>query len=290
MKTVNHSRENILFLKELENKLAQSHVLSPAAEARNLIEHFSKSAPFKFISGQTALSLHGKRLISRALKLRQKGKPLAHIIGQAPFYGRLFYVNSDVLIPRPESEILLQEVFGIIDTFYETKKPKIVDVGTGSGCLAISLTLERPACRMTALDVSKKALLIAKKNLKAFGLRQIKCYQSNLFSHFLGKKDRWDIVVSNLPYIETSQISGLSREVRSEPRLALDGGVAGLDLIFKLLESAPNFLNKDGWIFLEIGKGQSRALAKKIKQMKVFENFRFVKDLNGIERVLVARI
>ena len=144
---------------------------------------------------------------------------------------------------------------------------------------------------MTALDASQRALEVARKNLAFFGLGgQVRLVKSRFFSAFGREKHGfWDIIVSNPPYVPAEDLRRLSREVRSEPRLALDGGPGGTRAIERILKEAPVFLKPGGWLLLEIGKGQSARLAKKLKKEPVFRYFDFVKDLNGIDRVLVAQ-
>lgn len=242
-------------------------------------------------TGAKTISPAASKNVERALKKRERGIPLQHITGRAPFYGRDFIVTPDVLIPRPETERLLEEALRILETRYKGKTPRILDLGTGSGCLAASLTLEWPACRMTALDVSKKALRVARNNFKLLGLgKKIISVQSRLFGHFEKKRALWDVIVSNPPYIPGPDLKRLSREVRREPRLALDGGADGLDVVRALLAEAPRYLKPGGYLLVEIGQGQSKTLAKELARRRTYASVAFEKDLNGIERILIARI
>ena len=144
---------------------------------------------------------------------------------------------------------------------------------------------------MNALDASKKALAIARKNFESLGLHQkIKMVESVLFKRFGKKKAFWDVIVSNPPYIPSSDMSRLSREVKSEPRLALDGGPEGLKLVHEILKETPKHLNPGGWLLMEIGKGQSKKISKKWAGRKEYASLTFKKDLNGVERILVARV
>ncbi len=292
--------EAIIYLKHIEKKLKKAAVLSPRAEAEEIVRHFGRLDRLQLFTGDKKFSTSAKRSIEGVVEKRRKGVPLAHLTGQAPFYGRLFRVTSDTLIPRPETERLMEETLKILNTHYPEDRltcpagrgpsVDILDLGTGTGCLAASLTLEWPACRMTALDASKKALSIARKNFQQLGLRQnIKTVESVLFKAFAGTPAKWDVIVSNPPYVPRRGWSKLSREVRSEPRLALDGGHDGLDLIDAILHEAPKYLNRDGWLLLEIGKGQSKKIHKKWAHRAEYASIRFEKDLNGIERIVIAR-
>lgn len=265
-------------------------VLSPEVEAEMLICHFADVDRLELFTSLEPLSARARRSIDGALKRRRLGVPLAHLIGRAPFFDRMFFVSPDSLIPRPETERLVEETLKTLSARFCGKTAEILDLGTGSGCIAASLTLDWPDCRMTALDSSKKALAVARKNFKLFGLSQkIRTVESRFFGRFGDKKALWDIVVSNPPYIPTRELPRLSREVRNESRLALDGGSGGLDVIDAILKKAPRFLKPGGFVLLEIGKGQSKALAKKWAASAAYASLRFEKDLNGIDRILIAQ-
>jgi len=289
----NFLRENLLYLKEVEKRLRKKKVRSAPSEAESLLRHFGKMSRLDFFTGEKPIPPKARKAVQKALQERVKGAPLSYLMKKAEFFGHVFYVSKDTLIPRPETEILVQETLKILDRFYPPvfSSPKILDVGTGSGCVALSLTIKRPDSRMTALDISPRALSVVRKNMEFHGLRKkIKCVESDLFS-FFGEKEKshWDVIVSNPPYVPAEDFPTLSKEVLSEPRIALDGGSRGLRIILALLEKAPYFLKKEGWLLLEIGKGHSQALAKRLLKGGVFNNFCFVKDPAGIERVLIAR-
>ena len=283
-------RQNMDYLKKLETRLRSAKALSPRVEAETLVAHFTNMKRLDLFTGNKLISPSARLSIEKALGVRRKGIPLAHLTGLAPFYGRNFQVTKDTLIPRPETEVLVEETLKLLKTRFGGKRAEILDVGTGSGCIALSLTLEYPACRMTALDVSPKALAVAMKNTESFGLSgQVQLTPSRFFESFgPDKHGFWDIIVSNPPYVAEEDWPHLSREVRSEPRLALDGGKGGLHVVEKLLREAPLYLKPGGLILIEIGKGQSIRLAKFLKNHKEFKSLHFIKDLNWVDRVLVA--
>jgi len=298
-------KENIQYLKSVEERLARAAVLSPSVEAERLIRHFGGMDRVEFFTGEKTLPPGTKRSVEKALRARLTGEPLSYLLREADFYGHRFYVTKDTLIPRPETEILVEEAVRILDVHYQlgdrhgrygdlamtATPPEILDIGTGSGCVAVSLTLARPDCRMTALDVSVKALQTARKNVDLYGLgNRIGLVRSDCFSAFEGdRRGTWDMIVSNPPYVPEEDFPGLSKEVLSEPRLALDGGPKGLRVLERILDQAPAYLEEKGWLLLEIGKGQSEALAEKISRRGLYKNLRFVKDHAGIERVLIAQ-
>ncbi len=266
-------------------------MLSPGSEAEEMVRHFGQLDRVQLFTGQKEISGSAKISIAWALQKRRHGVPLAYLLGQASFLGRSFRVTPDVLIPRPETERLVEEVLCVLKAHYRSRTPEILDLGTGSGCVAASLTLEWPACRMTALDASVKALTVARNNFKRHGLRQfIRTVHSDLFEDFGNNLSMWDVIVSNPPYVPARGWDKLSREVRKEPRLALDGGPDGLELINAILSEAPKHLKRDGWLLLEIGKGQSKKILKKWAGRTEYKSLDFKKDLNGIERILVARL
>ncbi len=262
-----------------------------AHEREQIICHYARVDRLKLYTGQARITAAAGRSIQKAFGKRKNGIPLGHVLGVAPFYGRDFVVTPDTLIPRPETERLVEEALGVLKTHFSGKPAQILDLGTGSGCIAVSLTLEWPACKMTALDASAKALKVARKNFKFFGLGQkIRSVESRFFKHFEGKKALWDLVVSNPPYIPAGLWTRLSREVKKEPKLALDGGPKGLDALDVILEEAPRYLKPGGWLLLEIGKGQSGLIAKKWAGHRSYASLAFEKDLNGIDRILIARV
>jgi release factor glutamine methyltransferase len=279
---------NLQLLRRTRDRLQLAGLRSAAAEAETLVRHFGKLTRIELFAGQKSVTAQAAVRVEAAARQRVRGKALQVILGEAPFDNHSFWVNKHVLIPRPETEILVDEADRLLSgPLLERKTPQILDVGTGSGCIAVSLTLRRPACRMTALDVSAAALAVARKNIRIKGLgKKISVLKSDLFKA-LSKTARFDLIVSNPPYIPAAEIWGLQPEVRSEPRVALSGGADGLRVIEKILKQAPLHLKDDGFLLMEIGKGQSKALKKKYAADAVWSAPRFVKDLAGIERVAV---
>jgi release factor glutamine methyltransferase len=285
-------KTNIQFLKNVEERLARAKVPSPSAEAERLVRHFGRMDRVDLFTGEKTLTRDARRSVEKTLRARLAGEPLSYLLKEAAFYGHSFYVTADTLIPRPETEILVEEAVRVLDRHYPPARgPEILDLGTGTGCVAVSLTLARPDCRMTALDVSVKALRTARKNVDFYGLgNRIGLVRSDLFGVFEGeRKGYWDMIVSNPPYVPEEDFPGLSREVRSEPRIALDGGPGGLSVLERILGEAPAYLKEKGWLLMEIGWGQAGQLARRIADGGVYTNLSFVKDHAGIERVLVAQ-
>lgn len=216
------------------------------------------------------------RRIYNLARKRIKGIPLSQVLGTAEFYGLNFIVNKNVLTPRPETELLVEQV----------KNENVgagLDIGTGSGAIAITLN-KLFNLDMTAVDISSKALSVAKKNNKKHGC-DVKLLKSDLFSKL--KNAKFDFIVSNPPYIKTEDLFGLDTEVKDhEPHLALDGGASGLEFYNRIIEDAPKFLKENGKIYFELGINQSEQVEELLK--KDFYNIQVVKDYNKIDRIIKA--
>ena len=282
LKKLETLRNNISFLKRLEESIN-------ASEADRLLRRVGRVNRVNFLTGEETLTTPAKKRIAGVLKTRARGIPLSYILGEAYFLGDLFYVTKETLIPRPETELLAEEAIKVMTAgrpqFFG---PEILDIGTGCGCLAVSLTIRRPDCRMTALDISSAALRVARNNIKRHALEQkIRLVKSDLFDRVRGGV--WDVIISNPPYIPACELADLPKEVLREPKLALDGGERGLSVIKKILAQAPTHLKKGGWLLMEIGKGQSDLLRRRIGKDVRYTGLRFIKDLAGVERILVVR-
>ena len=222
----------------------------------------------------------------RALvKRRFAGEPMQYISGEAEFYRVSFRVNRDVLIPRPETEHLVEKVVELAPRF---QRPRILDVGTGSGAIAVALAREWPHAQITATDVSAAALELARCNAERAGFsKRIRFLKGDLLAPVAG--ETFDIVVSNPPYVAESGRGGLSVEVRDfEPAQALFAGEDGLSIYRRLIPAAWDALVAGGFVALEIGYGQEAALRKLLADAG-FEAIDFTADLQGIARVATAR-
>ncbi|MBO4412492.1 MAG: peptide chain release factor N(5)-glutamine methyltransferase [Clostridia bacterium] len=215
---------------------------------------------------------------------RAKRIPLNKIFNRANFYGYNFYIDKNVLAPRPETELLVQEVLEEIKEKNQ-EKLKILDLCTGSGCIAIVLAKKSNA-KIYASDVSLAALKIAKKNAENFDVK-VKFINSDIFKNF--KRNKFDIIVSNPPYIKTKDILALDDEVKKyDPLIALDGGENGLYFYDEIIKHSPNFLKKNGKIFFEIGYNQAESIKKLLQNQ--FENITIKKDYSGNDRIVVANL
>ena len=198
-----------------------------------------------------------KQLIRR----RSQCEPIAYIMEEKEFWSKNFLVSSDTLIPRPETELIVEKLIKI----FKEKKISILDIGTGTGCILISLLSELKNSKGIGIDISKKALRIAEKNSEQHGMKnKIKFFHKSLDSKFYQK---FDLIVSNPPYIKKSEIKNLKEDVRKfEPRIALDGGNDGLDLIKKVIYKSKYILKIKGMLALEIGNEQFNKVSKILKK------------------------
>ncbi len=218
-----------------------------------------------------------KELIAR----RMKGEPTQYLTGVREFYNRPFKVDSRVLIPRPETELL---VAAALEALPKDAPVAALDVCTGSGCIAISLAAERPQASVTATDLSPDACALARENAQALKVdARVNVLHGSLFTP-LPPDARFQVVVSNPPYIASGEIAGLSAEVRREPRMALDGGPDGLGLLRQVIEGARRVLAPGGLLALEIGETQGPAV-QALLQAAGYENARVEKDLERRDRL-----
>jgi len=219
------------------------------------------------------------------VRRRAEGEPLQHLLGHWDFFGRTFKTDRRALIPRSETELLVEEVLKRL-AIGEPKASRLVDVGTGSGILAITFALEQPELEVVAADISDDALALAQENAERLGVSQrIAFRRSDLLDQIDGS---FDWIVANLPYIPTADISGLQREVRFDPPMALDGGEDGLAIVKRLIESIPGKIASNGVVALELGQGQGQALSNFLARQN-YRDVSIMKDYQGVERVLIAR-
>jgi release factor glutamine methyltransferase len=228
------------------------------------------------------LDLEKQKFFFALIDRRAAREPVSHLINNREFFGENFFVNSSVLDPRPDSESLIELV---LKNFPQEQKIKILELGVGSGCLIITLLKAFKLADAIGVDISEEALKICQKNAEFHQvLNRLNLKKSDLFSVLL--EEKFDLIISNPPYISKSEIEDLELEVKLyEPRTALDGGLDGLDFYRRIAAQAKDFLQKEGKIILEIGFGQK----EKIVEIFTTESFLFIeskRDLSGVERVL----
>ena len=217
------------------------------------------------------------------LKLRKKNRPIAYILGFKDFWKYKFQVDKNVLIPRPETELIIEQA---LKNLPRLSKKNILDIGTGCGCIIISIIKERENCKATAIDKSLKALKVAKLNAEMHHvLKKIKFLNIDVDKYFANK---YDLIVSNPPYIKDIEILSLDKDVKlNEPKLALSGGKSGLNKVFKVIKKSQKLLKTNGKLILEIGDKQS----KEVKKYLIKNNFNQIqvfKDLSRKDRCIIG--
>lgn len=255
---------------------------APVLEARMLAQVvLGVSRSWLVAHGREALAEDRRALLDGLLQRRLTGEPMAHILGEREFYGRRFRVSPATLIPRPETEHLVEAALarahqGMI---------RVLDIGTGSGCVAITLKLERPHWQVTGIDVSAAALAVARDNAAALDAA-VDWRESDLFDALAG--ERFDLIVGNPPYVSAGDPHLDQGDVRFEPRLALVSGADGLDHIRRIVREAPEHLAVGGWLILEHGWDQAEAVAALLASSGFVDGF-MQRDLAGQARICGGR-
>lgn len=210
------------------------------------------------------------------------GKPVQYITNKQEFMGLSFFVDENVLIPQPDTEILVEEAIKYANQIKENVE--ILDMCTGSGCIGVALAKHVKNAKVTLVDISTKALEVAKKNAKENEVKEkVNFIQSDMFENI---KSKFDVIVSNPPYIKTKVINELDLQVQNEPHLALDGGENGLKFYEILINEAPKYLKGNGKIFLEIGYDQKKEVEELARNSKLYKEIETVKDLANNDRVI----
>lgn len=262
--------------------LTQAGIDEAELDARYILEYITglNSAQY-FIHSEDIIEKNKAEEFFRLIERRSKRIPLSYVIGTRDFFGLTFKVDENVLIPEQETELLVEEVI----KYSEGKS--VLDMCTGSGCIAISIALFGKPSKVAASDISEKALEVARENAKSLKAGEISFIQGDMFENVT---DKFDIIVSNPPYIETGEIDELMPEVRDYiPRLALDGDIDGLKFYRIISKEAVKKLNKNGRIFYEIGYNQSRAVASILLE-NGFTDVKIMKDYSGLDRIVMAKL
>ena len=278
-------------IKELINKgilvLKKNNVEYPKLKSTLLMEYIlDKSRQYIIVNDEKEVTENEENRYLFALEQLSKGSPVEYIIHKKEFMKLNFFVDENVLIPRQDTEILVEEVIGIAQ---KINAKKILDLCTGSGAIAISLAKYLPQSEITAIDISKEALKIANKNANINEVQnQIKFINSDMFEQL--QNEKFDIIVSNPPYIKRTVIEDLDEEVKKEPHIALDGGEDGLYFYKKIVKQSNKYLKKDGYLCLEIGFDQKKEVIELIEDEKIFENTYSKKDLYNNDRIVITKL
>ena len=265
--------------------LKSNNVESPKLKARLLLQYvLDKPRQYIIVYDNKEIDKQQQWQYFVNIEKLTKGIPLQHITHRQEFMKMDFFVDENVLIPRPDTEILVEEVIKIAQKY---NSPRILDLCTGSGAIAISLKKFVPNADIIAVDISEKALEIAQKNAKKLETK-INFLKSDLFDKLDNKK--FDIIVSNPPYIRKDEIKKLSEEVQKEPKIALDGGEDGLDFYRIIAEQAINYLKTRSFLCFEIGYNQKNDVIKIIEDEQNYKNTYCKKDLYGNDRIIITQV
>lgn len=272
-------------LKKEINNLKQNNIENSTLKAKILLANIlNVKKEYLLIHSEEEVKQEDKIKYENCIKELIKGKPLQYITNKQEFMGLNFYVDENVLIPQPDTEILVEKAIEIAET---AQKNKILDMCTGSGCIAISLAKKINNAQITAVDISNSALNVANKNAINNNVEnKIKFVNSDMFNNI---EEKFDIIVSNPPYIETETINKLEIEVQNEPHLALDGGIDGLKFYKIIANNAFEYLNENGYLLLEIGYNQQNSVTQLLQDIGKYKNIETIKDLGGNYRVVIAR-
>jgi release factor glutamine methyltransferase len=272
-------------LKWTRDYFKKGGIVQPRLEAEILLAHvLNVDRLHLYLSPDKPLTLDERARFRETIKRRRSGVPLQHLIGEVSFFGLPFRVSKEALIPRPETEELVEKALGLAP---RDREITCLDLGTGSGVLAICLARYLPLARVTAVDLSAQALTLARENAELNGVSdRITFLESDWFTQIEGK---FDLIVSNPPYIAEEELVALSVEVRQhEPRVALDGGKGGTEKIDALTRDVREHMRSGARLLLEIGDGQGTIVVERITQVGLVEA-RIERDLAGKERFVIAR-
>ena len=278
------------FLEWSTDYLNQAGIDLPRMEAEVLLAGALRlSREEIYLRPERVLSEDEKSISRDLVDRRTRREPVAYILGHKEFWSLDFEITSDVLIPRPETETLLETLFLSINQKPTDQTLHLLDIGTGSGVIAVIAAREIPNCNVTATDCSPEVLAVARKNAEIHGVsKKVIFFQCDIFAGI--PEAAYDFIVSNPPYIETIRLNDLMPDVlKFEPQTALDGGLDGLDFYRRIVPEALGFLNEGGRLVLEIGKTQARGVSHLISVEDRYEEIQVTRDNSGSDRVISAR-
>ena len=280
-----HSIKATLLLAATQLKTQGIDAETAKLEAQLLLQHALNVSRAWLIAHEIdALEANIDVVFETLLNRRLNGEPIAYILGTREFYGLNLKVTADTLIPRPDTETLVEAALAKIS---HQEKSQILDLGTGTGAIALAIAKHRPQAHITAVDTSENALKISQENAQNLHISNVQFILSNWFDAL--KNQRFDVIVSNPPYIEANDMHLKQGDLRFEPISALASGEDGLDAIRAIISQAPQHLNPHGWLMLEHGYNQASKVAALLEQAG-FSDISNAKDLSGIDRVTIGRL
>ncbi|MDC1185263.1 peptide chain release factor N(5)-glutamine methyltransferase [Candidatus Pelagibacter ubique] len=274
--------ENIL--KEGIGILQKNKISNPQLDSEILLSNsIKRDKKYIILNPKEVLNSEQLRKFKNLIERRKKGEPIAYLINKKEFWKDEFFVNKDVLIPRPDSELIIEQVLKIYSKYDQLQ---ILDIGTGSGCILLSILKERSNFYGTGIDISKKSINVSKFNAKQLNLtNRVKFFHSSVDNFNNGK---YDIIVSNPPYIEQLSLKYLEKDVVNfEPKLALSGGFDGFSKIRKVINKTSNLIKKNGKFILEIGFNQKNKVIKILKEEGFYVN-KAIKDYGNNDRCIIS--
>lgn len=276
-------------LKASEDYLAGKQIESPGLVAELLLSRLLACKRLELcLRFETVLADKLMEAMRRGIKRVAAGEPVQYVLGQTEFMGHVIKCDKRALIPRPETEVLVETVLKC-DRLWQAEQPALVDIGTGTGCIAISLALARPAAKYLALDISEEAISLAKENATVHGVQEKIIFATAELADLV-EPGMLDAIVSNPPYITTAECGQLPVQIRAhEPRTALDGGEDGLQVIDAIVQDAGMALKPGGQLFLEIGDTQAEAVRAMLAGAG-FGNVTVTRDLAGKDRIISGEI
>ena len=262
----------------------QSGCPDPSVDARWIAEDALRMSPTELrFEGHNALKPRQLDEMNAYLTRRKQGEPVQYILQREDFMGLKLYVDKRVLIPRQDTETLVEAVIVELQT---KKKPRVLDLCAGSGAIGLSIKSLVPGAEVTLSDLSTGALEVVKKNAHALEV-EVSIRHGDLFAAV--GREKFDLIVSNPPYIRASEMACLQREIQFEPAMALDGGLDGLDFYRRIASGAADHLNPGGCLYLEVGEGEAPDVLRMVRAGLNCKASGVLKDLNGIERIVWAR-
>ena len=264
--------------------LKRNKVLTPQLDSEILLSKLiNKDKKYIILNPKKVLNFKKLKKFDDLIKRRAKGEPIAYLTNKKEFWNDEFFVNNDVLIPRSDTEIIIEQVLKI---YSKKSKAQVLDIGTGSGCIILSIIKERPNFYGTGIDISKKSINVSKFNTKQLNLTsRVKFFHSSIDNFIIGK---YDLIVSNPPYIKFSNLKYLDKDiVNFEPKLALNGGCDGFSNIRKVINKASILIKRKGKLILEIGFNQ-REKVMSLLENKGFYIDKVIKDYAGNDRCVIC--
>ena len=261
--------------KKIDNSILDSEIL--------MSKVLNKKRDYIILNLEKSLSSENFAFFKHLVNERLKGKPVAYLTGKKNFWKDEFYVNENVLIPRPDTEIIVEQ---ILEIYKNKKNLRILEIGVGSGCILLSILKEKKGFTGAGIDVSKGCVKVCKSNIKKLKIsNKINLYKSDIDNFNFGK---YDLIISNPPYIKKTDINSLERDVKDfEPKLALDGGLDGLSEIRKIINKSSELIKKNGKLVLEVAYDQKFKVNSLLKKKGFYIN-KILKDLNNNDRCIVS--